>query len=72
MQKKKPNQPAAVLLCHELLQWVIPLLDNFPRARRFTLGERIESGLLDILEWLVAASYARDKSMLLQRANMVV
>ena len=64
------NSPAAVQDCHELLEWLIPLLDNFPRNRRFTLGDRIESGLLDILEWLVAASYSRDKAVLLQRANM--
>lgn len=43
------NTPAAVQQCHDLLHWMIPLLDNFPRNRRFTLGERLESGLLDIL-----------------------
>lgn len=63
------NTPQAVQLCHEILQWLIPLLDHFPRSRRYTLGERIENGLLDILEWLVAASYTRDRAVLLQRAN---
>ena len=32
--------PHAVQLCHALLGWLIPLLDQFPRQRRFTLGER--------------------------------
>jgi hypothetical protein len=63
------NVPGAVQACHELLAWVIPLLDQFPRNRRFTLGERIETGLLEILEHLVAAAYAREKSDLLARAN---
>ena len=40
------NVPRAVQRCHELLAWLIPLLDHFPRSRRFTLGERLESGLL--------------------------
>lgn len=34
------NVPRAVQLCHELLAWLIPLLDQFPRQRRFTLYER--------------------------------
>ena len=34
--------PQAVQSCHELLLWLIPQLDKFPRLRRFTLGERIE------------------------------
>jgi len=41
------------------LLWLIPLLDTFPRARRFTLGERLESTLLDVLERLVEAAYSR-------------
>jgi hypothetical protein len=42
--------PQAVELCHELLLWLIPQLDKFPRVRRFTLGERIDAGLLEALE----------------------
>ncbi len=61
--------PPAVQLCHELLAWLIPLLDQFPRSRRFTLGERLESGLLFVLENLVDAAYARDKREALARAN---
>jgi len=38
--------PKVVQDCHVLLIWLIPLLDNFPRNRRFTLGERLESGML--------------------------
>ena len=48
--------PQAVQSCHELLLWLIPQLDKFPRVRRFTLGERIEAGLLAVLELLVEAA----------------
>lgn len=61
--------PQAVESCHQILQWLIPQLDNFPRSRRFTLGERIESRLLNVLEALVSAAYLRDKVPLLQQAN---
>ena len=30
--------PQVIDDCHELLKWLIPLLDQFPRTRRFTLG----------------------------------
>ena len=33
--------PQAVQACHELIGWMIPQLDKFPRLRRFTLGERL-------------------------------
>lgn len=56
-------------VCHELLVWLIPLLDHFPRNRRFTLGERLETGLLKVLELLVAAAYSKDKATLLGEAN---
>ena len=62
--------PKAVQDCHVLLIWLIPLLDNFPRNRRFTLGERLESGLLEILELLVEAAYVKNKRDLLKKANM--
>jgi hypothetical protein len=62
--------PQAVHACHELIRWLIPQLDKFPRMRRFTLGERLERTLLDILELLLEAAFARDKQPALQRANL--
>ncbi len=55
------NTPKAVSACHELLKWLIPQLDKFPRLRRFTLGERLEQALLEVLELLVEAAYTRHK-----------
>ena len=39
----RDTTPQAVQACHELLLWLIPQLDKFPRVRRFTLGERLEA-----------------------------
>jgi hypothetical protein len=64
------NVPQAVQSCHDLLLWLIPQLDKFPRSRRFTLGERLETGLLDVLESLVDAAYSRNKETSLKRANL--
>jgi hypothetical protein len=63
------NVPQAVQSCHELLLWLVPQLDKLPRARRFTLGERIEAGLIEVLELLVEAAYTRNKEVPLRRAN---
>jgi hypothetical protein len=64
-----PPVPQAVQAYHDLLAWLIPLLDQFPRTRRFTLGVRLESGLLRVLQALVEAAYSRDRRELLLHAN---
>jgi hypothetical protein len=56
----KNTTPRAVQACHELILWLIPQLDKFPRSRRFTLEERLETILLEILELLVEAFFSRD------------
>lgn len=78
MNETKPNArtrprkqiPQAVRDCHELLAWMIPQLDKFPRARKFTLGERIEGHLLSVLENLIEASYSKKKHDQLATANL--
>jgi hypothetical protein len=64
--------PQAVVACHDLLAWIIPQIDKFPRVRRFTLGERIETTLLDVLERLLEAAYSRGqvKADALRHANL--
>jgi hypothetical protein len=62
--------PQAVQASHELLLWLIPQLDKFPRARCFTLGERLESAVLEVLELLVEKAFSCAKEGLLQRANL--
>jgi len=72
MIKKPPNKPdvpQAVQLCHDLLLWLIPHLDKFPRNRRFTLGDRLEKTLLDVLERLIEAAYSQQKRYVLSNAN---
>jgi len=65
----KTKTPQAVDSCHALLLWIIPLLDNFPRNRRFSIGTRIEDHLLDVLEALLNASWSKQKQQYLFEAN---
>lgn len=72
MRNEHDGSPQAVIACHELLAWIIPQLDKLPRVRRYTLGERIETGLLDVLERLIEAAYGSGavKLAALQTANL--
>jgi hypothetical protein len=63
---KAPNTPKAVDDCHQLLLWLIPKIDQFPRQRRFTLGERLETLLMRVLEALVTSSHCGGKILALQ------
>ena len=40
---------------YDPLLWLIPRLNEFPRAQRLVLGERIESTALDLLDVLLEA-----------------
>jgi len=65
-----PALPKVVEDCHQCLLWIIPKLDHFPRARRFTLGERLENGLLEVLELLTQAAYLKNNKIQLNQANI--
>ena len=65
-----PDEVSAVTKTYDFVLWLLPHIAGFSRQHRFTLGDRMEEGALEILELLVEASYTRDKRDLLRRANM--
>ena len=50
----------------DLIRWYVPLLNRLPRDHRFGLGDRMVSGLYDLLEGLVGARYSKAKLALLE------
>ncbi len=54
----------------DFIEWIIPALDKFPKSRKFFLGDRIATGLLDVLDKLIEANYSREKLLLLRKANL--
>jgi hypothetical protein len=54
----------------DLLAYLIPQLNKFPRDQKFVLGDRIESKLLDVQEDCLRAYYSRDKRGHLLEANL--
>jgi hypothetical protein len=55
---------------YDLLLWALPMIAKIPRIHRFTLGERMENLIFEVLESLVEAKYAREKVPALERANL--
>ena len=55
---------------YDLLKWLLPIISRFPKDKRYTLGQRLEKKLLDILELLLCANYSKDKLDLLKKANL--
>lgn len=60
----------AVARLYDLILWLIPKLERFPRNQKFLIGDRIESLMLDTLERLIEATYSRQKTQFLHQANL--
>ena len=45
----------------DMLLWLIPKIDQFPRKQKFLLGERIERTALDFMGQLQRAKYERKR-----------
>lgn len=55
---------------YQFLRWLIPTVEKFPKSQKFTLGDRIQSGALDVLERLIEATYSRQAVPILMAANL--
>lgn len=69
MTTPRPTVPAVVQQFYDLTRWYLERVEKFPRAKRFTLGDRLEQAALDCLEALVEAAYTKQKRPLLETAN---
>jgi hypothetical protein len=54
---------------YDLIGWYVPILNRLPRDHKFALGDRIVSGLYDLLEGLILARFAEKKLAPLQALN---
>ena len=57
---------------YDLLKTAIPVLNGLPRNFKFTLGDRLQNHLSDILELLIEAVYLppAEKKPVLRRVNL--
>jgi hypothetical protein len=54
----------------EFVVWLIPKIGKFLRDLRFTVGEKIERQALAVLEGLIRARYARQRTAMLDAVNV--
>ncbi|MCC5897354.1 MAG: diversity-generating retroelement protein Avd [Phormidium sp. BM_Day4_Bin.17] len=54
---------------YDLVKWYIPILNRLPRSHKFTLGERMITGLYEFLEGLIVVQYSSKKFAQLKTLN---
>lgn len=60
----------AVTKLYDIILWLIPQVEKFPRDYKFTLGGRIINNIFDSLETIIEAAYTKDKTYLLRKLNL--
>ncbi|MFA6330375.1 MAG: diversity-generating retroelement protein Avd [Candidatus Micrarchaeia archaeon] len=55
---------------YELLKYLYPVVEGFPKSQRFLLAQRLECSALAFLEHVMIANAARDKSVELEKADL--
>jgi 23S rRNA-intervening sequence protein len=64
------NELPIIQKTYDLIKWYVPHLNRLPRQHKFSLGDRISSGLYDLLESLIKARYSKDKVAQLNDINV--
>ena len=68
--KKTDAELPVIQKAHDLIVWYVPLLNKLPRDHKHMLGDRIITGLYEVLEGLIRARYAREKRAQLEAINV--
>jgi hypothetical protein len=63
------NELPIIQKTHDLIQWYVPILNQLPRDHKFLLGDRIISGLYDLLEGFIKVRFSKEKLPQLQSLN---
>jgi hypothetical protein len=69
MAKKQQQELSIIQKTYDLILWYVPVVNRLPREFKFTLGERITTGLYDLHDALIEARYASKKLHLLEALN---
>ena len=61
---------AALEAHYRFLAWLVPTVEKFPKSHKFTIGDRVQTIDLDMLEALVESTYTKERGQHLRRANL--
>ena len=68
------NESPLFVRTHDILKWLLPQMQKFPRTYRFTLSERIQRQGMDFQDSLVWAgkSTGEERQIWLRKADIVL
>jgi hypothetical protein len=66
------SELSVITKAYDLALWLVQKVDSFPRARKFTLGDRVENTALELLAVLLRAKYTRSPASGLREANLLL
>ena len=69
MKPPGPEAPVVLVKWYDYATWLLERVENFPKSQRFVLGQRLTSQAMDVLDLLVEATCARNKTEILATAN---
>jgi len=55
---------------YELILWLYPTVNKFPKSQRFVLGQHIENTVLEILEEIIQANQEMNKLLYLKQISI--
>ncbi len=64
--------PKVITVAYDFATWAVPAMAKLPRNQRYTLGEKIENKLFDLIDLLIEAQYSKEKSAILKQANLKI
>ena len=67
--KSTSTEPIVFQQAYDLTQWYAQRTPGFPKTHRFTLGDRLEHTLFDLLTFLQDAAYGKNRAVVLSKAQ---
>ncbi len=55
---------------YDVILWIYPMVNKFPKSQRFVLGQRIENSVLELLRLVIKANAAREKKPILKEFSV--
>jgi four helix bundle protein len=55
---------------YDLILWIYPTVNKFPKSQRFVLGQHIENTVLELLEGIIEANSQKDKTFYLKNLSI--
>ncbi len=69
---KMGTEIPAVTKLYDIILWLMPQVEKFPRDYKFTIGDRLINLLLDSLELIIESAYTKEKQQPLRKCNLQI